>query len=447
VTESRRPAGPDPGGRLRFRLDRGGLVWGTLGTLVLNGSTTVVNFVIAVLLARLLGASGYGAFAFALAWALVLVSFSCLGLSPLIVRHVAGARATADWQMLRGILRWSNAVVLAASLLAIAVAAALGWARLKDDEELFWPFMIGLLLVVPTALTILRQAAMQGLGKIVLGRVPETLVVPGVFLLLVGAAGLSLGDRFTASWAVALNLLATVAGFLIGAMLLIRSLPAEARRGRSLYHARSWTRSAVPLFLMGLVGAVNMQVGTILLGSLAGPADAGVFAVVVRISSFAGFVFLASTYPLMPVAARLHRLGESDELRATITRVARTVFLVTVPVVLAIALLAEPLLGLFGDEFRPGASALRILLVGELVKAFFGLAGLALVMTAHESDLMRGVSVGAGINLVLAIVLVPLLGVEGAAIAAAAGAVCAYVLLAWLSRRRLGFSGAGWALR
>jgi O-antigen/teichoic acid export membrane protein len=108
---------------------------------------------------------------------------------------------------------------------------------------------------------------------------------------------------------------------------------------------------------------------------------------------------------------------------------------------------SRPLLGLFGDEFRSGATALRILLAAELVKAFFGLAGLALVMTAHESDLTRGLWVGAGVNLLLASLLIPLLGVEGAAIAAAAGAVCAYVLLAWLSRRRLGFSGAGWALR
>jgi len=143
----------------------------------------------------------------------------------------------------------------------------------------------------------------------------------------------------------------------------------------------------------------------------------------------------------------LHRLGESDELRKTITRAARAVFLATVPVVLAIALLADPLLGLFGDEFRSGAGALRILLAGELVKDFFGLAGLALVMTGHESDLTRGVSVGAGINVLLAVILIPLFGVEGAAIAGAAGAAGTHLVLAWLSRRKLGFSGAGWTLR
>ena len=83
-------------------------------------------------------------------------------------------------------------------------------------------------------------------------------------------------------------------------------------------------------------------------------------------------------------------------------------FLATLPVALAIAVLAEPLLALFGDEFRDGAGAVRILVAGELVKAFLGLSGLLLVMTGHEGDLTRGVAIGGMANLVLAIVLVPL---------------------------------------
>ena len=68
------------------------------------------------------------------------------------------------------------------------------------------------LLIVLTALVVIRQSAMQGLGRVVLGRVPETLVAPGLFLLLATAVGLVRED-FSASWAVTLLVLATVVAF------------------------------------------------------------------------------------------------------------------------------------------------------------------------------------------------------------------------------------------
>lgn len=441
MTEAPPAVEPDAVRRFAFLPARGGLAWGTAGTLALNGSTTLLNFGVVLLLARLIGADGYGAYAFAFAWAMVLASVAGLGLSPLIVRHVAGSRAGTDWGTLRGVLRWSNAVVLGASILTTALAAAIGWLLLRNDDDLLAPFLIGLLLVAPTALTMLRQSAMQGLGKVVLGRVPETLVVPGAFLVLAASAALVMRGSFSASWAVGLLATATVIAFALGMALLLRVLPPEVGVTQPRYDARSWSRSAVPLFLFGVIAAANAQVGTILLGSLSGPADAGVFAVASRVSMVVGFVLVAAAYPLMPVVARLHALGERVELQATVTRVARAVFLATLPVAVAVALLAAPLLGLFGEEFRSGADAVRILVAGELVKAFLGLAGLALVMTGHEADLTRGVAVGAGVNLVLAGALIPLLGVAGAAIAGALGVACTHVLLAWLSRRRLGISG------
>ena len=423
---------------------RGGLAWGTAGTLALNISTTLLNFALAVLLARLLGAEGYGAFAFALAWAVVLSSFAGLGLSPLIVRQVAASQARADWATLRGVLRWTNGVVLATSLFAATIAALCGW-LLIDEEALLAPLLIGMALVPSTALIMVRQSAMQGLGRVVLGRVPETLIVPGLFLLLAAAAGLALGHSFSASWAISLQVMATLVAFVVGAALLARALPKLALGAVPRYEARRWARSAVPLFLLGLLGAVNTQVGTILLGVFDAPEDVGIFALALRLSSFAGFIFLAVTYPLMPAVAHLHSVGEREQMRATIARAARPVFLATVPVALAIGLLAGPLLALFGDEFRDGAGAVRILVAGELVKAFLGLSGLLLVMTGHEGDLTRGVAIGALANLALALVLVPLFSVGGAAIAGAAGMAATNLVLARLARKRLGFSGAVWS--
>jgi O-antigen/teichoic acid export membrane protein len=422
-----------------------GLARGVAGTLGLNVSTTVLNFAVAVVLARLLGADGYGAFSFGFAWAMVLSSVAGLGLSPLVVRHVASMHAVGDLPALRGLLRWSNRLVVATSLLISAVAGLCAWLFL-DDEALLGPLLIGLALVLPTALVIVRQSAMQGLGQVVLGRVPETLVAPGLFLVLAAAVGLTWNDSFSASWAMALLVTATILAFAVGAGLLARALPQAVREVAPRYESRSWARSATPLVLLGLVGVLSAQAGTILLGVFADAEDTGVFALALRLSMFASFLFLASTYPLMPVVARLHALGDAEQMRRTVHRAARIIFLCSLPVGLAIIVFADPLLGLFGADFRTGTEAVRVLVLAELVKVFFGLSGLLLVMTGREADFARGVILGSVLNVGLSLVLIPAFSVGGAAVAAAVATAVTHLILTSLSRRRLGFSGAAWSI-
>lgn len=197
--------------------------------------------------------------------------------------------------------------------------------------------------------------------------------------------------------------------------------------------------------MLGLLLAGNAHLGTIVLGALADPADAGVYSVAARLTAFIGFVLLAATYPLMPVVARLHAEEDTAGLRAIVAGSARTIFLLSLPIALVVIVLAEPLLELFGTQFGVGEDAVRILAAGELVKAFVGLAGLVLVMTGHEARLTRAVAIGTGANLVLAVALVPVLDVEGAAIAASASVALTQILLELDVRRRAGISAAVFA--
>lgn len=426
-------------GTLRLAPGERGLARGVVGTLGLNVSTTVLNFVLALALARLLGADGYGAFSFALAWAMVLSSVAGLGVSPLVVRHVASMHARQDWPGLRGLLRWSNTLVACTSLLTMAIAALCAW-LLLDRQTLLWPLLIGLGLVMPTALVIVRQSTMQGLGLVVLGRIPESIVAPGLFLLLAAVVGLT-WDGFSASSAVALMVIATLVAFGVGTVLLARSLPRGVTAAAPRYESSSWTKSAMPLILIGVVGVVSAQAGTILLGVLSGAEDTGIFALALRLSTFASFLFLASTYPLMPAVARLHSLRDLETMRATVHRAALIVFVLSLPVAIGIAVFPDPLLGLFGGEFRGGATAVRILVLGELVKVILGFSGLLLVMTGHEADFARGVSLGAGAGIVLSLVLIPPFDATGAAGAAAAGTALTHLSLTSLSKKRLGFAG------
>ena len=429
------------------RVARGGLVADTAGTVALNGSTIVLGFASTLLLSRILGVSGYGAYAFAFAWASVLAVPALLGLTPLVIRHVAGYRAREEWGPLRGILRRSNQAVSVSAASLVALGVLLGWAAHRSEPELLHPFWIGLLLVPIIALTALRQAAMQGLGRVVVGRLPETIIAPALFIVLIGVGALA-GDSLSPTSAVALQVVAAAVAFAVGAYLLRGSLPAVARLVAPAYETRTWARSALPLFAMSAVTAVNAQVGTIFLGALSGPEEAGIYGVASRVAVFTSFVALAATYPLMPAAARLHATEGRAELQRLVARSGRVVALTSIPLIVGLIVFAEPCLRLFGGDFEQGANALRLMVLGEGVKIALGFGGLALVMTGKEGQLTKAVATGAAATLILNPALIPFLGVEGAALATAAGATLTALIAAVLAWTRLGiYAPAFGALR
>ncbi|MFO7971597.1 MAG: polysaccharide biosynthesis C-terminal domain-containing protein, partial [Desulfobacterales bacterium] len=100
--------------------------------------------------------------------------------------------------------------------------------------------------------------------------------------------------------------------------------------------------------------------------------------------------------------------------------------------------LGRPLLGLvFGAVFVNSYLPLVILMAGQMVNSAAGSVAFLLNMTGHERDTAKGVACAAGINIVLNLILIPPLGINGAATATAVSMVVWNVLLWWMVRKRL----------
>lgn len=431
--------------RARLLTERRSLTAGTIGTVGLNTSSFALTFVGTVLVSRELGATGYGAFAFALACARVLGSISNLGLSALTVRYVADYAEHERWSRLRGLVTRLNQVVGLVSLGTVVVAAIVGTLLLDRSSDVYVPFLIGLLTVPLVVLTTQRQNVLQGLHRVILARIPETLVAPSVIValvLIVLAAGVSLTPELVLWITVASQTLA----FALGVWFLFRALPSAVRRAAPEYEHRVWLRVGVPLFVMGIVNAANAQVGTIVLGAIGDSSEAGVYAVALRASAFVSFVMLAATYPLMPALARLRAVGDERQYRDTVVSATRSVVLVSAPIVVALLLFAEPILRIFGSGFDEGISAVRILVAGETARLLVGVIAIGMLMSGEERLATKILAGGAVLNIALALALAPTLGATGAAVAQAASATLASALIAIFAHRRQGFR-LGWFVR
>jgi O-antigen/teichoic acid export membrane protein len=414
------------------------LVTKSAGNAVLNGATVVLNFVIALVLSHLIGADGYGAYAFGIAVAALLTVPALLGLPSLVVREIAASRVRRSWGAIRGLVRRANQAVSVASVLVCGGAALVfvltGW----PPPPLRDPTFLALPLVVLVALVSVRQCAMQGLGHVVSGRTPEAVVSPALAIVLIVVLDAALGERFSASWAVVGLVLAGAVALVLGVILLRRALFSEIRATQPSYATRTWAIAAGPLIQMSAISALNDQAGTVLLGALSDAQDVGIFSVVLRVSALIPFLLLATVPTLMPSFAELHAHRADDELQRLSSRAARLILYGSLPIVAGVLVLAEPVLRVFGSGFSGGATPLRILAVGQLVNIATGLPGTILIMVDEAGRVTRSVVVGAIANVALSIALIPPYGASGAAVATATSVALTNVLLAgalWRTRR------------
>lgn len=146
-------------------------------------------------------------------------------------------------------------------------------------------------------------------------------------------------------------------------------------------------------------------------------AEAGLFRVAFQIVATLNLIIAASESILSPVIAESFARG--DKYR--ISRISRLTVVgmmaVGSPILLAVLFAPHFLMGMFGPDFAEGATALQILALGQAFNLLTGPAGSILIMTKHERWLLAYAVISALLAAALALVLIPLYGVNGAAVA------------------------------
>jgi O-antigen/teichoic acid export membrane protein len=151
------------------------------------------------------------------------------------------------------------------------------------------------------------------------------------------------------------------------------------------------------------------------------------------------FLFLTSvSLTFSPFVADLHHRGERVKLDGLYKSVTRWTLGATIPVLLVLAILPEPVLRIFGREFAGGDVALRLVILGMIVPVMVGTVGFILIMVGRNGwDLL--VYVGSfAIDIGVAYALIPSMGIRGAAIAQALTLTASNSARLFLVRRFVG---------
>ncbi|MBE9554565.1 MAG: flippase [Proteobacteria bacterium] len=392
---------------------------GAAGILALRVIAAGIGFLGGILLARMLGSNGLGVLAYASAWVGVIMIPATLGFQQLLPREIARYQSQGDWGLLAGILAFSRHSVIAVSITLAVAAGLLAWiiSGFETSSTVVTTFWIALLAVPFNSLIQIRQSAMRGLGHVVWGQVPETLVAPALNLAILAVLYLAYDASLLPEEAVSIGLAITILAFLIGNRLLAGLLPAPVGSAEPAVAKRLWLGSALPMVMITGMEVINSQTDIIMLGTMTTEDQTGVYTVAARSAALVVFVWGSVNMAIGPIIARTHYGGDHAGVQDIVRKSAIVIFLCTVPICGALYLFGKEFLSLYGPEFVSGQTALNILLIGNIVNALAGSVGLILKMTGHERDVLWTGIMAALANIILNAILIPRFGLEGAATA------------------------------
>jgi len=376
----------------------------------------VSGAVLTVVLARLLGSNSYGLFSLTLSILAIAQIFSRLGISKSAARYIAEYKEVEAGQIPH-ILRYSFLYTIV-SILLVSVAFAIShryFADLLNEPDLAPLLLVGVLIIVFETLNRYARSIFHGFEKIQAGAILHSIdriLRFGVAIILVilgyGALGALFGYAF-----------AFMVSSSVGLLYIYIHYYSDIERSQiESIIPKQIIEYALPLTATNTGNAIDRRVDSILVGFFVGPAGVAYYAVSKQIVNFVRMPVDALGYTLEPTYKSQQAKGNTGTAARMYEEALSHGLLVYTPVAAGIALIAEPLIQLtFGGDYLGAVPVLHIMAAYALLLVISSLSSGALdyLGRARARAIIRTVSaVG---NILLNVILIPRLGVEGAAIA------------------------------
>lgn len=378
--------------------------WGALASFGLNW-----------LIARHFGPAGSGQFGIALSTLTIMSYLVLAGLDTIVVRSVAGDLAEHKAAAAHGVVvAVRRTLLIAAPALAIVLVAV----RVPMAERLLHaPSLapiLGVMLwaIIPLTLQKVASGALRGSGRMLVSQ-----LIDGPVGTSFAAAGLAV--------AIAAGVATSIA---VPAGLYLVGLAGGAIAGWWSFRqvSQGWPAALptaiAPLVVAGLpLLASNLSqlftewYTTVSLGSHWPLAIVGQYRAAWQFVMLAGMVQLTMELMIGPRIAAAARVGDTAGIARIARRMVGLVLVLASPLFLAIFIAPQFLLGIFGPRFVPGALALQLLGVGQLVRLASGPLGVIQVMTGHQRWILIQAASGVVLCVVGAAWLIPRYGAAGAA--------------------------------
>ncbi len=396
--------------------------------------TAAFTAVLTVFLTRKLGPAGYGTFALAISVTGVVLRPAAGGTSQAAARFIAERHG--DLAAITGVLgmalrtRLATATAISAALFALAGPIS----DLYNTPELAWPlrgaaiafFGQSLMNFSRSAFTALRRTS-RTFGLVISESAMEFTASVVIVLLGGGATGAAFGRA-----------VGYVFGALLGMLLLGRLLSRSPffNTGPSPVRRREFMNYAGAMLIAGGASSLFSYLDTLLIGAFLSTAAVGIYSAPLRLAALVGYPALALT---QGVAPRLARHPDEPPNVTALERAVGYIVILQAGVVAFLLLWADPIVRLvLGSEFSESAEVIRALTPFILLTSVTSPLTSSLNYAGEGRRRIPIVFAALIVNAAIDVILIPQIGVLGAAV----GTDVAYAVYGgahlWLCHRLLG---------
>lgn len=186
-----------------------------------------------------------------------------------------------------------------------------------------------------------------------------------------------------------------------------------------------------PMLVTGMVWTIAQKTDIFMLGWLWNTNNVGIYQVIFSIVSLLPIWLELFWSIVKPKIAELFWWEKQQELQKIIRVSSLGISIIALCWFILLQFFPHIILGLRGAEFVDWAMTLRILSIGFLVHAFCGNNGLYMNGTGKQLLLQKIILLTALINIILNYILIPLYGIEGAAIASMVSIIVQNIVISW----------------
>lgn len=409
-----------------------------------KGVEGALRFAVGVLMARVLGPEGFGLLNLALTLERTAQETAQSSLRGSVLKYVSHHMALGEEAQAKGTVYGALIMNGAVGLLACTIlflGAEIIALRCYNLPELTVLVRILALSVPIQVINVILLAALRSLQAITTMVILESLVLPGALL---GAYVIAARDGSPVSFAWAVTG-SSMVGLVCCWWAIRQRLLVPARACRAVIPWRALVSFAVPMGLLALSPFGGAGLDMLILGSLLSPEDLGIYSAVWRGAGILALPLTITGTILAPSLSALHAVGDADQLRkayvaATAIGTYASMWLLT------IVLFGRGfVMGLFGEGFAGGDTALAVVCLGQFVNAATGSVTHVITMTGRPWLAVIDNLLAAAALVAASFLFVPTWGLLGAAIIVSSALAClnlARVVRVWKLYSVLPYDGS-----
>jgi len=187
-------------------------------------------------------------------------------------------------------------------------------------------------------------------------------------------------------------------------------------KNNSVIYLKPILKDSYPMFLTSSILFLMGNVDSFMISYFDNEYQVGLYNACVKLSFVITFILAAINGFISPKISKFFHEKDFKKLKEIYYQSLKIIWVVVIPVVTLLYIFPSFFLGLFGEEFKQARVALIILNTSYLANALFGPVGHILNMTNNHRAFMFIVSSALIINIIGNVIMIPLYGINGAAI-------------------------------